>query len=144
MAAQQLRVRYKVVAMDGQCALDPVWQHSGLHRLSRRDTGCSSGVQPLPLHVFELQQGGVDGFRLLQQANQIGKVVMALGNASRVQTLGCPSSARRLCVSGGTGGLGLLFGQWLVQSGGERLVLLSRKGATALGGQQHWQQLTSS
>ena len=143
MAAQQLQLRYKVVAMDGQCALDPVWQHSSLQGLSRRDTGCSSGVQPLPLHVFELQKGGVDGFRLLQQAGQIGKAVMALGDVSRVQTLGCPSSARRLCVSGGTGGLGLLFGHWLVQSGVGRLVLLSRKGATAPGGQRYWQQLAS-
>ena len=34
MAAQQLQLRYKVVAMDGQCALDPVWQHSSLQGLS--------------------------------------------------------------------------------------------------------------
>ena len=71
VAAQQSQVRYKVVAMDGQCALAPVWQHSGLQGLSRRDPGCSCEVQPLPLHVFQLQKGGVDGFRLLQQANQI-------------------------------------------------------------------------
>ena len=83
MAAQRLRVRYNIVPMDGQCALDPVWQHSGLQGLSRDRIDCSSEIQPLPLHVFELQKSGVGGFRLLQQANQIGKVVLMVGDAAR-------------------------------------------------------------
>ena len=61
--------RYQVVAMDGQCVLDPVWQHGGLKGLSRGGTNDSSQAQPLPVHEFELHMDVVGGFQAAAAAS---------------------------------------------------------------------------
>ena len=64
-------------------------------------------VQPLPLHVFQLRQEGVKAFRVLQRANQIGKVVVSVEESGQwTQSMSLDS----LVMTGGTGGLGLLVG----------------------------------
>ena len=76
---------------------------------------------------------------MLQRVGQIGKVVLSLGpgGTSRqiVDTSGCVQ------VTGGTGGLGLRFGQWLAECMVCSPVLLSRSGRVAQGAEQHWEWL---
>ena len=57
----------------------------------------------LPLHVFELRKEGVEAFRALQKARQIGKVVVSLRDRTAWPV---SSNANSFVVSGGTGGLG--------------------------------------
>ena len=117
-------------------------QHSGLQGLESR---AQEETQPLPVHEYELCSEGVEGFRMLQRAGQIGKVVLSLDNAadihsssSSVDFIGC------MQVTGGTGGLGLLFGQWLAESLVWSPVLLSRSGRLGQGAEQHWHSLSGS
>ena len=133
MAVEQWHTSYVIMAMDIQCLLDPVWHQGGLQGLSRG--GLCHELEPLPLHVFVLQRDVVKGFQLIQQAVQIGKVVVHVRDSQPTYSLRCLA---RLVVSGGTGGLGLLFAQWLLCSGAERLLLLSRSGRIAGSRQQHW------
>ena len=135
MAARQ-HVRYNVVAMDSQCSLDPAWQQDALHGLSTRVTAVLQEVRPLPLHVFELRTEGLEAFRVLQRASHVGKVAISTPDGTSIWTAG--SDGNHFTASGGTGGLGLLVGQWLMKCNGSRLVLLSRSGATANGAEQYW------
>ena len=82
---------------------------------------------------------------MLQRAGQIGKVVFSLDNAADIHSssgsadfMGCVQ------VTGGTGGLGLLFGQWLAESMMCSPVLLSRSGSVGQGAEHHWYSLSGS
>jgi NADPH:quinone reductase-like Zn-dependent oxidoreductase/acyl carrier protein len=91
-------------------------------------------LSPLPFTAFSHSQV-IDAFRYMQQARQIGKVVVTyeqpiapprqeqLGTAS----MQLPSNASYL-VTGGLGGFGLKTAQWLVDKGARELILLSRSG----------------
>jgi len=91
-------------------------------------------LHPLPFHTFEADDV-VDAFRHMQQAKQIGKVVVTYQNGINtvftpppVQTqLQLPEKATYL-VTGGLGGFGLRTAQWLVSKGAKNLVLISRSG----------------
>jgi NADPH:quinone reductase-like Zn-dependent oxidoreductase/malonyl CoA-acyl carrier protein transacylase/acyl carrier protein len=92
-------------------------------------------LHPLPYHVFEASNV-VDAFRYMQQARQIGKIVIAYQNGiSPVHTprpsirknLVLPAHASYL-VTGGLGGFGLRTAQWLVSKGARNLILISRSG----------------
>ena len=117
LSKQQL-VGYRMVAMDSQCSDDPVWQGEAVHNQSRPDG--LQDVKPLPLHVFELQSKGVEAFRVLQRANQIGKVVVSMRYGTAWQ-----ASSNGFTVSGGTGGLGMLVGQRLLEGRVSTLSLLT-------------------
>ncbi|CAN0540130.1 unnamed protein product [Ectocarpus sp. 12 AP-2014] len=94
-------------------------------------------LSPLPFASFSHSQV-IDAFRYMQQARQIGKVVVTyeqpiappkndvLGTA----TMQLPAEASYL-VTGGLGGFGLKTAQWLVAKGARQLVLLSRSGAAS-------------
>ncbi|MGS2744273.1 SDR family NAD(P)-dependent oxidoreductase [Halomonas sp. LS-001] len=91
-------------------------------------------LSPLPFTAFNHSQV-IDAFRYMQQARQIGKVVVTyeqpiaarnkppLGN----DVLRLPAEASYL-VTGGLGGFGLKTAQWLVDKGARALILLSRSG----------------
>ncbi|MGP9685109.1 type I polyketide synthase [Halomonas sp. AOP25-F1-15] len=91
-------------------------------------------LSPLPFTSFSHSQV-IDAFRYMQQARQIGKVVVTyeqpiappkhdlLGTA----TMALPEQASYL-VTGGLGGFGLKTAQWLVAKGARQLILLSRSG----------------
>ena len=89
-------------------------------------------LHPLPHRVFPAEQA-VDAFRHMQQARQIGKVVLALDRAPRLIH---PAQPPRLqlrpeatyLVSGGLGGFGLATAQWLAERGARHLALLGRRG----------------
>ncbi|MGO2769603.1 SDR family NAD(P)-dependent oxidoreductase [Pseudomonas taetrolens] len=96
-------------------------------------------LHPLPFREFDANQV-VEAFRYMQQARQIGKIVVTYGNPIEhlVETRVQPEKALQLSgeatylVTGGVGGFGLRTAQWLVDKGARHLVLLGRRGAASL------------
>ena len=91
-------------------------------------------LHPLPFHTFEADDV-VDAFRHMQQAKQIGKVVVTYQNG--INTVFTPppvhqqlqlSAKATYLITGGLGGFGLRTAQWLVAKGAKNLVLISRSG----------------
>jgi acyl transferase domain-containing protein/NADPH:quinone reductase-like Zn-dependent oxidoreductase/NAD(P)-dependent dehydrogenase (short-subunit alcohol dehydrogenase family)/acyl carrier protein len=95
-------------------------------------------LYPLPYTAFSASRV-VDAFRYMQQAKQIGKVVVnypqppevgsrteqtAQASAERLQL----SADKTFLVTGGLGGFGLRTAQWLVEKGARHLALASRRG----------------
>ncbi len=95
----------------------------------------SEGIlHPLPYQSFEADDV-VDAFRYMQQARQIGKIVVTYRNG--INHVHAPKVAHRALqlsasatylVTGGLGGFGLKTAQWLVSKGAKNLVLISRSG----------------
>lgn len=92
-------------------------------------------LHPLPFTVFDANDI-VDAFRYMQQARQIGKIVVTYRNGiSGVHHptsqdkggLALPADASYL-VTGGLGGFGLRTAQWLADRGARNLILISRSG----------------
>jgi len=92
-------------------------------------------LHPLPFREFDANQV-VEAYRYMQQARQIGKVVVTYGNPieQTVDTREQPQRALQLAadatylVTGGLGGFGLRTAQWLIDKGARHLVLLGRRG----------------
>ena len=91
-------------------------------------------LSPLPFTSFSHTQV-IDAFRYMQQARQIGKVVVTYEQPiapPKNDVLG--SATMQLCadasylVTGGLGGFGLRTAQWLADKGARQLILLSRSG----------------
>ncbi|MGF1675431.1 MAG: SDR family NAD(P)-dependent oxidoreductase [Rivularia sp. (in: cyanobacteria)] len=102
-------------------------------------------LQPLPYTVFPFEQA-VDAFRYVQQSKHIGKVVISQTSPptpllskergdeaqlywGEVATSPSPQPDATYLITGGLGGLGLLFAEWLVKQGAKNLVLVSRRQA---------------
>jgi phthiocerol/phenolphthiocerol synthesis type-I polyketide synthase C len=99
-----------------------------------------SGVlSPLPVRAFPAERV-VDAFRYMQQARQIGKVVVSFDGARitpqsllpQQPTIRFDRQAAYL-VTGGVSGFGLETARWLACNGAGQLVLLSRRGADTPG-----------
>lgn len=96
-------------------------------------------LHPLPFREFDANQV-VEAFRYMQQARQIGKIVVTYGNPIEqvVETREQPVQALQLdgdasyLVTGGLGGFGLRTAQWLIDKGARHLVLISRRGAASV------------
>jgi len=95
-------------------------------------------LRPLPYQEFDANDI-VDAFRYMQQARQIGKIVVTYRNKIRhthaaantaKQTLSLPSDATYL-ITGGLSGFGLRTAEWLADKGARHLVLVSRSGPTS-------------
>ncbi|KPU61416.1 zinc-binding dehydrogenase family protein [Pseudomonas fluorescens] len=93
-------------------------------------------LSPLPYRAFDANEV-VEAFRYMQQARQIGKIVVTYRTpiqrvvaTSVVQApvLTLAANASYL-VTGGLSGFGLRSAQWLVEKGARHLVLLGRRGA---------------
>jgi NADPH:quinone reductase-like Zn-dependent oxidoreductase/acyl carrier protein/short-subunit dehydrogenase len=93
-------------------------------------------LSPLPYRAFDANEV-VEAFRYMQQARQIGKIVVTyrtpiqrVVTTSVVQApeLALAANASYL-VTGGLSGFGLRSAQWLVEKGARHLVLLGRRGA---------------
>jgi NADP-dependent 3-hydroxy acid dehydrogenase YdfG/acyl carrier protein len=87
----------------------------------------SGDLRPLPVQRYPISHVQ-EAFRFMQQARHIGKIVLQhdagdLKNWIRGDGV--------YLISGGTKGLGLLTGEWLVSEGARHLVLLSRSGIGA-------------
>ncbi|MFC0268651.1 type I polyketide synthase [Kushneria aurantia] len=93
-------------------------------------------LTPLPWTAFPAERV-VDAFRYMQQARQIGKIVVtyprppqpATPPARQLAPLQLDSRAAWL-VTGGLSGLGLATARWLASRGARRLVLVGRSGAS--------------
>ncbi|HEY0296249.1 MAG TPA: SDR family NAD(P)-dependent oxidoreductase, partial [Bordetella sp.] len=95
-------------------------------------------LHPLPYQVFDANEV-VDAFRHMQQARQIGKIVVTYRRGiqgavidrrpdkQRPAQLRLPAQATYL-VTGGLSGFGLRTAQWLADKGARNLVLASRSG----------------
>ena len=91
-------------------------------------------LHPLPFRAFDANEV-VDAFRHMQQARQVGKVVItyregirnALPPPSRLAALRFDPAAPWL-VTGGLSGFGLRTARWLARKGVRRLVLVGRRG----------------
>ncbi|MFK8330721.1 type I polyketide synthase [Pseudomonas sp. BJa5] len=96
-------------------------------------------LHPLPFREFDANQV-VEAFRYMQQARQIGKIVVTYGNPIEhlVDTREQPQQQLQLdgqatyLVTGGLGGFGLRTAQWLVDKGARHLVLLGRRGPASV------------
>ena len=105
-------------------------------------------LHPLPYHAFEAEDI-VDAFRYMQQARQIGKIVITYHHevvpTHAVQGIQAPDAVHApgvspvpqfllaqdatYLVTGGLTGFGLTSAQWLVSRGAKHLVLVGRRGA---------------
>jgi NADPH:quinone reductase-like Zn-dependent oxidoreductase/acyl carrier protein len=81
-------------------------------------------LSALPTTVFAASAAD-DAFRFMQQARQIGKVVVAQPLPAQLD------AAATYLISGGFGALGLASARWLVEHGARHLVLFSRSGPDA-------------
>jgi phthiocerol/phenolphthiocerol synthesis type-I polyketide synthase C len=94
-------------------------------------------LHPLPYSVFDANDI-VDAFRYMQQARQIGKIVITYRHGiSGIHTPAAPHRAgltlpadATYLVTGGLGGFGLRTAQWLADKGARNLILISRGGPT--------------
>ncbi len=95
-------------------------------------------LHPLPHRVFAADRV-VDAFRHMQQARQIGKVVIDLAhpphgiNTAPPPTHWTAAADATYIVAGGLGGFGLATATWLVERGARHLALLGRRGADTPG-----------
>ena len=96
----------------------------------------SGDLHPLPYTRFEADQV-VEAFRFMQQARQIGKVVVGYTNPPRPSRRALApaqpaplalSASGAWLVTGGLRGFGLRTAQWLVAQGARRVALVSRSG----------------
>jgi phthiocerol/phenolphthiocerol synthesis type-I polyketide synthase C len=93
---------------------------------------------PLPYQTFEAADV-IDAFRHMQQARQIGKIVVTYGNGIPQPYRPASATTRRLTLSpeatylvtGGLSGFGLRTAEWLADRGARNLVLIGRRGAVA-------------
>ena len=105
-------------------------------------------LHPLPYHAFEAEDI-VDAFRYMQQARQIGKIVItyhheiipthsvpplqSMDAISAIDVLPAPRLSllqdATYLVTGGLTGFGLKSAQWLASKGAKHLVLIGRRGA---------------
>lgn len=92
-------------------------------------------IHPLPYHAFDAEDI-VDAFRYMQQARQIGKIVITYRNGiSHVHTPPTHADSRvtlspdaSYLVTGGLNGFGLRTAEWLADRGARNLILISRSG----------------
>ncbi|WP_110655850.1 type I polyketide synthase [Salinicola halimionae] len=92
-------------------------------------------LSPLPYIAFGSDRV-VEAFRYMQQARQIGKVVVTYERPPQMAPAPAKDSPLTLdaagtyVVTGGLGGFGLATAEWLADKGARQLLLLSRRGAT--------------
>jgi phthiocerol/phenolphthiocerol synthesis type-I polyketide synthase C len=95
-------------------------------------------LHPLPYHTFEAEDI-VDAFRYMQQARQIGKIVVTYPHGIHHVHSPLPVRHRHLqlaadasyLVTGGLRGFGLRTAEWLAAKGARHLILISRSGVQA-------------
>ncbi|NHV27425.1 type I polyketide synthase [Burkholderia sp. D-99] len=94
-------------------------------------------LHPLPYRAFPAERAE-DAFRYMQQARQIGKVLVTYPSGTPTPTRGVTRAGSlaldphgTYLVVGGTGGLGFASARWMVERGARRLTLASRSGELA-------------
>jgi NADPH:quinone reductase-like Zn-dependent oxidoreductase/acyl carrier protein len=107
----------------------------------------SKDFYSLPYTLFTANQV-IEAFRYVQQARQIGKVVIGYGSKpldveqnNVVPGVLSLSPEKTYLVTGGLSGFGLRTAQWLVEKGARYLVLISRNGLNTEGATQAVEEL---
>ncbi|MGS0896240.1 SDR family NAD(P)-dependent oxidoreductase [Burkholderia stagnalis] len=97
----------------------------------------AGALHPLPYRAFPAERAE-DAFRYMQQARQIGKVLVTYPSGTPAPTRGVAGPAPlaldprgAYLVVGGTGGLGFASARWMVERGARHLTLASRSGRLA-------------
>ncbi len=90
-------------------------------------------LHPLPHRVYPASRI-VDAFRYMAQAKHSGKIVISMQDEGvLVEPLGEDAIAFRpdasYLITGGLGGFGLAVAKWIVENGGQNVVLVGRHGA---------------
>ncbi len=93
----------------------------------------SGALDPLPYRTFPAHRVE-EAFRYMQQARQIGKIVVTFPSGTPAPQSPKPTHLAldpraAYLVAGGTGGLGFATARWLVARGARHVVLASRGGA---------------
>jgi acyl transferase domain-containing protein/NADPH:quinone reductase-like Zn-dependent oxidoreductase/short-subunit dehydrogenase len=120
VAAVRPDVAYFTIALDQMGINDPAYVGTLLQELL--PAFADGGLQPLPRHVFPLEEAPA-AFRFMAQARHTGKIVLSQN----------PETSRLFrpdgyyLVTGGLGALGLRVARWLVEHGARHLVLLGRR-----------------
>ncbi|MEZ4737572.1 MAG: SDR family NAD(P)-dependent oxidoreductase [Caldilineaceae bacterium] len=99
----------------------------------------AGALQPLPHTIFPALQS-VNAFRYMQQAKQMGKIVIDFAPPAAVRL----QHDAAYLVTGGLGGLGLQVAQQLVADGARHLILTGRHGVTTDEQQQVLAQLATA
>ncbi len=86
----------------------------------------SGELKPLPYVLYDQTQV-VDAFRYISQGKQIGKVLVSRQSVQSVNV----HDDRTYLVTGGAGGLGLKFVEWLIKKGARHFVLTGRREISA-------------
>jgi len=86
--------------------------------------------QPLPFTLFS-QRNAVDAFRYMAQGKHIGKILIA--PEPKPAVINKDSS---YLITGATGGLGLLFANWLAEQGAGELILAARRDVSVVAPEQ--------
>jgi len=90
-------------------------------------------LHPLPYRAFPAARAE-EAFRYMQQARQIGKVLVTYASGTPAPTRGVAQPALSLdpqamyLIVGGTGGLGYASARWMIARGARHLTLASRSG----------------
>jgi len=104
-----------------------------------RDGVAKGVVKPLPASVFAGDKAE-EAFRFMAQGKHMGKVLLKLREEEKEKVvLPKPLKVRAVCrtlchpqhsylITGGLGGFGLEFAQWLINRGARNIVLTSRTG----------------
>lgn len=94
----------------------------------------SGALHPLPYRAFPAARAE-EAFRYMQQARQIGKVLVTYPTGTPAPTRGVAQPTLQLdpqaqyLIVGGTGGLGYASARWMIARGARHLTLASRGGA---------------
>jgi phthiocerol/phenolphthiocerol synthesis type-I polyketide synthase C len=109
-----------------------------------------SGVlHPLPYRAFPAARAE-EAFRYMQQARQIGKVLVTYASGTPAPARGVAQPALSLdpdaayLIVGGTGGLGYASARWMIARGARHLTLASRGGTLGAERQQEIERLQTT
>ena len=83
----------------------------------------SGGLSPLPLKTFAIEEAA-DAFRYMAQARHVGKIVLQIRQEKPAAAI---KADRTYLITGGYGGLGLLFARWMAERGASHIALLGRR-----------------
>ncbi|MDR5883647.1 SDR family NAD(P)-dependent oxidoreductase [Caballeronia sp. LZ032] len=106
-------------------------------------------LHPLPYRAFPAARAE-EAFRYMQQARQIGKVLVTYASGTPAPTRGVAQPALSLdpqaayLIVGGTGGLGYASARWMIARGARHLTLASRGGKLDAAKQQELEQLRAT